>query len=121
MHWCNQRLRFCSEDAQWCVGDDAWCVLPLQGFHLGDSAKHEQKRTWQTFFADVERCKALETPWTLELRDPLANSFVSSVLEDPRKDPRMQVKTFRSAIYNWEDAMVLQLCHGWGQGHQQRL
>ena len=63
----------------------------LQGFHLGDSAKHEQKRTWQTFFAEVERCKNLETPWTLELRDPLANSFVSSVLEDPRKDPRMQV------------------------------
>jgi len=63
----------------------------MQGFHLGDSAKHEQKKTWQTFFAEIERCKNLEIPWTLQLRDPLANSFVSSVLEDPRKDPRMQV------------------------------
>ena len=73
----------------------------LQGFHLGDSAKHEQKKTWQTFFAEVERCKNLETPWTLELRDPLANSFVSSVLEDPRKDPRMQVWTLPTVLMNY--------------------
>ena len=66
-------------------------VACLQGFHLGDSAKHEQKKTWRTFFAEIERCKNLEIPWTLQLRDPLANSFVSSVLDDPRKDPRMQV------------------------------
>ena len=63
----------------------------LQGFHLGDSAEHEQRRTWQSFFAEIERCKELQTPWTLQLRDPLSNSFVSSVLDDPRKDPRMQV------------------------------
>ena len=47
--------------------------------------------TWQSFFADIERCKELDTPWTLQLRDPLSNSFVSSVLDNPRKDPRMQV------------------------------
>ena len=63
----------------------------LQGFHLGDSAEHEQRRTWQSFFAEIDRCKELDMPWTLQLRDPLSNSFVSSVLDDPRKDPRMQV------------------------------
>ena len=63
----------------------------LQGFHLGDSAEYEQRRTWQSFFAEIERCKELDMPWTLQLRDPLSNSFVSSVLDDPRKDPRMQV------------------------------
>ncbi len=86
-----------------------WPVL--QGFHLGDSAKHEQKKTWQTFFAEVERCKDLETPWTLELRDPLANSFVSSVLEDPRKDPRMQVWIPTSApMIADKDAMTSRYC-----------
>ena len=76
-----------------CLGSEVsepWLNV-LQGFHLGDSAKHDQKKTWQSFFAEIERCKLLEAPWTLQLRDPLANSFVSSVLEDPRKDPRMQV------------------------------
>ena len=63
----------------------------MQSFHLGDSAEHEQRRTWQSFFAEIERCKELDMPWTLQLRDPLSNSFVSSVLDDPRKDPRMQV------------------------------
>lgn len=51
----------------------------------------DQKKTWKTFFAELEACKSLEHPWTLVLRDPLANSFISSVGEDPRQDPRMQV------------------------------
>ena len=79
------------------AGDENICPA-LQGFHLGDSAKHEQKKTWKTFFEEVDRCKALETPWTLQLRDPMANSFVSSVLEDPTKDPRMQVRPPTSAM-----------------------
>jgi C4-type Zn-finger protein len=63
----------------------------MQGFHLGDSAAETQRKTWRTFFAELDALAALERPWTLMLRDPLANSFVSSVTEDPRKDPRMQV------------------------------
>ena len=55
----------------------------------------------------MERCKCLETPWTLQLRDPLANSFVSSVLEDPRKDPRMQVCAFTSAAIKGENITTL--------------
>lgn len=68
----------------------AWCACN-QSFHLGDSAREEQRRTWKRFFQEMEACKALEHPWTLTLTDPLANSFVSSVVEDPRQDPRMQV------------------------------
>ena len=63
----------------------------LQGFHLGDSAPEDQRKTWKSFFAELDTCKALERPWTLVIRDPLANSFVSSACEDPRKDPRMEV------------------------------
>ena len=63
----------------------------MQSFSLGDSAAEPQRKTWQTFFAELDALAALERPWTLVLRDPLANSFVSSVVEDPRKDPRMQV------------------------------
>ena len=74
--------------AKWQINEQ---VNALQGFHLGDSAEHEQRRTWQSFFAEIDRCKELDMPWTLQLRDPLSNSFVSSVLDDPRKDPRMQV------------------------------
>lgn len=97
------------------VHEEKWRPA-LQGFHLGDSAKHEQKRTWKTFFEEVERCKALETPWTLQLRDPLANSFVSSVLEDPRKDPRMQARLPTSAAdEDWVDTLTLQCCQTSGR------
>ena len=75
---------------RWQIDDQRSCA-GMQSFHLGDSAEHEQRRTWQSFFAEIERCKELDVPWTLQLRDPLSNSFVSSVLDDPRKDPRMQV------------------------------
>ena len=64
----------------------------VQGFHLGDSAAEPQRKTWKTFFAEMDALKAMERPWTLTLRDPLANSFVSSVVEDPRRDPRMQAR-----------------------------
>jgi hypothetical protein len=88
-----QSLRAEADKVSLCLGSgvsEPWLHV-LQGFHLGDSAKHDQKKTWQSFFAEIERCKSLEVPWTLQLRDPLANSFVSSVLEDLQKDPRMQV------------------------------
>ncbi|CAL8462641.1 g2174 [Coccomyxa elongata] len=69
-----------------------------QGFHLGDSAAEDQRRTWRSFFAELDACKALEHPWTLIIRDPLANSFVSSACEDPRRDLRMEVVEYeRSA------------------------
>lgn len=74
-------------------------MLFLQGFHLGDSAVEEQKKTWKTFFAELDSCKALERPFTLILRDPLANSFISSVSEDPMKDPRMQVSPVADVLH----------------------
>ena len=63
-----------------------------QSFHLGDSAHKDDRSAWQSFFAKLEACAALETPWTLVLQDPLANSFVSSVVDDPRADPRMTIE-----------------------------
>ena len=64
----------------------------MQSFHLGDSARADDRSAWQRFFARLEGCAALETPWTLVLQDPLANSFVSSVVDDPRSDPRMSIE-----------------------------
>ena len=90
------------------------CFWPVQGFQLGDSAPEPQRKTWQTFFAELDALAALERPWTLLLRDPLANSFVSSVAEDPRKDPRMQVGA-SVRLTNW---CVLASLHAWSCVHQ---
>ena len=64
----------------------------MQSFHLGDSARADDRSVWQRFFARLEGCAALEAPWTLVLQDPLGNSFVSSVVDDPRNDPRMSIE-----------------------------
>lgn len=64
----------------------------MQSFHLGDSARADDRSAWKRFFARLEGCAALEAPWTLVLQDPLANSFVSSVVDDPRDDPRMTIE-----------------------------
>ena len=74
-----------------------------QSFHLGDSARTDDRAAWQTFFAKLEACAALEAPWTLVLQDPLANSFVSSVVDDPRADPRMVIEA-RAAAREWDRA-----------------
>jgi len=71
-----------------------WAVA-AQSFHLGDSARTDDRAAWQAFFAKLEACAALEAPWTLVLQDPLANSFVSSVVDDPRADPRMVIEARR--------------------------
>jgi C4-type Zn-finger protein len=72
-------------------------AVAAQSFHLGDSARTDDRAAWQAFFAKLEACAALEAPWTLVLQDPLANSFVSSVVDDPRADPRMVIEARAAA------------------------
>lgn len=46
-------------------------------FQLGDSAEQLSRSTWKDFFREMDKAIAGEMPWTLVLKDPLANSFIA--------------------------------------------
>lgn len=70
-------------------------------FQLGDSADQLSRSSWRDFFQQMDRAMAGEIPWTLIVRDPLANSFIAPRTEDSeteQPDPLLQVGDYeRSA------------------------
>lgn len=69
-----------------------------QSFQLGDSASALDRSNWGAFFTKLEDCMKLNQSWTLQIQDPLSNSFVSPCTENPESDPRLSVEEYeRSA------------------------
>ncbi|KAL0234328.1 hypothetical protein PCE1_001364 [Barthelona sp. PCE] len=63
------------------------------GFVLGDSAITTQKKEFDVFFNEIDECMKLERSWTLELVDPLSNSFIQS-LTPPIADPKLVIERY---------------------------
>lgn len=73
-------------------------LMPAASFHLGDSAAPDQRSAWKEFVTGLDDCVSLNRKWTLILRDPLANTFVAPLTEDPSQDPRLVMRNYeRSA------------------------
>ena len=77
----------------------AACERPLAGPNCGgmhdlmpDDVLQDQRQQWQQFFAALESFITLDTPWTLVLTDPLANTFVAPCTEDLADDPRLTMQ-----------------------------
>ncbi|CAD7704464.1 unnamed protein product, partial [Ostreobium quekettii] len=61
-------------------------------FQLGDSADEVVRAKFTHFLEELESCAKLERKWTLVIRDPLANSFIAPLCEDPSQDDRLTVE-----------------------------
>eukprot|EP00850_Spirogloea_muscicola_P000998 SM000003S11243 [mRNA] locus=s3:1782077:1785543:- [translate_table: standard] len=67
-------------------------LLQLQAFQLGDSAPTWQRETWTRLDQKLQSFLDLENPWTLELEDPLANSFIAPATGGPILDSQLTVE-----------------------------
>ena len=74
-----------------------------QSFQLGDSASALDRSTWGAFFAKLDDCMQLKQPWTLQITDPLSNSFVAPCMEDPESDPRLSTEEYERSIEEDEE------------------
>lgn len=66
----------------------------MRSFHLGDSAAPDRRRLYSDFFKRLNCFANLEQPWTLVIRDPLANSFVAPLTADMADDVRLSVEDY---------------------------
>ncbi len=87
-------------------------------FHLGDSAEGVSRSQWGAFIQKLENCMALQHPWTLELADPLANTFVSSLTDDPAEDVRLSIKEYERSAEEDEHLGISHLREHAGEGEQ---
>ena len=59
----------------------------------GDSMTEESRQQWDGFFKKLDSALKIETPFTVVLEDPLANSYVQS-LSDDAIDPQILVEDY---------------------------
>lgn len=85
-------------------------------FHLGDSAQGVTRSQWGAFIQKLEYCMALQHPWTLELSDPLANTFVSSITADPAEDIRLETQEYERDAEEDEHLGISHLREHAGEG-----
>ena len=85
-------------------------------FHLGDSAQGVSRSQWSTFIQKLADCMTLQHPWTLELSDPLANTFVSSITADPAEDVRLNTEDYEREAEEDEYLGISHLKEHAGQG-----
>ena len=55
----------------------------------GDSLSSDEKETWKSFFDNLDLAIAGEKPFTVILADPLASSYVQSLVDPPNPDPQI--------------------------------
>ncbi|MCJ1461843.1 hypothetical protein MMC07_000442 [Pseudocyphellaria aurata] len=78
----------------------------LHSFQLGDSAAPVQRSKWTAFLDSLEACRQLDTPWTLILSDPLANSFVAPCGDDLESDTRLTIEDYARSAEEDEDFAI---------------
>jgi len=62
-------------------------------FITGDSAQKDQKDKFHSFIDKLRRFQKLESPWTLVMHDPMANSYVQNI-KYPEKDEALEVMEY---------------------------
>ncbi|KAH0541311.1 hypothetical protein FGG08_004235 [Glutinoglossum americanum] len=78
------------------MGDRTHASIP------GDSLDEETKRTWESFFADLDLAIKAEKKFTIVLEDPLAASYVQS-LTAPDPDPQLTIEDYDRTDEEEED------------------
>ncbi|KAH9537832.1 hypothetical protein CY35_16G072800 [Sphagnum magellanicum] len=61
----------------------------VQGFSIGDSAEPWKRKKWQEFDEHLQKLLRVEEPWTLELDDALANSFIAPATDRFEDDKQL--------------------------------
>ena len=64
-----------------------------EGVKGGDSMSSETKKQWDTFFTKLDSVLKVEMPFTVVLEDPLANSYIQSLSDQP-VDSQMTVEEY---------------------------
>ena len=85
-------------------------------FSLGDSAQGVTRSQWSTFIQKLDDCMTLKHPWTLQLSDPLANTFISSVTSDPAEDARLSTEDYERSAEEDEHLGISHLKEHAGEG-----
>ncbi|KAI4288301.1 MAG: hypothetical protein L6R35_002438 [Caloplaca aegaea] len=63
-------------------------------YHGGDSMPDAKKQVWVSFFKKLDAAIAGEMHYTIELDDPLANSYVQSLTPDGVNDEQVRAEEF---------------------------
>ena len=112
------RLRVDGADCAMCRIKDA--LQATHSFQLGDSADQLTRGMWKDFFSQMDDAIEGRIPWTLVIRDPLANSFIAPRSEDALTDvlppdPLLTVEDYeRSAEEDAEYGIDHLKAHGTG-------
>lgn len=61
---------------------------------MGDSADEITRETIKKFSEKLDSFSELRQPWTLVLKDPLANSYIAPLCEDSSMDDRLTVEEY---------------------------
>ncbi|KKA29741.1 hypothetical protein TD95_003885 [Thielaviopsis punctulata] len=69
----------------------------------GDSMAEEQKSTWSKFFETMDAAIRGEVKFTVILSDPLASSYVQTLVDPPAKDPKITREYYERTDEEEED------------------
>lgn len=61
---------------------------------MGDAADEVSRETVAKFSEKLNSYSELKEPWTLILKDPLANSYIAPICEDSSMDDRLSVEEY---------------------------
>ncbi|ROT43480.1 zf-ZPR1-domain-containing protein [Sodiomyces alkalinus F11] len=75
----------------------------------GDSLVPEEKARWTEFFDGLDSAINGERPFTVILTDPLASSYVQSLVDPPAPDPQITRESYERAEEEEEDLGLLDM------------
>ncbi|KAL2759629.1 hypothetical protein ACRALDRAFT_2095849 [Sodiomyces alcalophilus JCM 7366] len=75
----------------------------------GDSLIPEEKARWTEFFDGLDSAIAGERPFTVILTDPLASSYVQSLVDPPAPDPKITREYYQRTEEEEEDLGLLDM------------
>ncbi|PKS09768.1 hypothetical protein jhhlp_004389 [Lomentospora prolificans] len=75
----------------------------VAGVGGGDSLSTDDRKTWDTFFENLDAAIRGEKQFTVILTDPLASSYVQSLVEPPAPDPQITREQYTRTDEEEED------------------
>jgi len=75
----------------------------VYGFSFGDSVETWKRSKWQEFDSCLQKLLKVEEEWTLVPNDALANSFITSTIDDFERDAQLKSQGYKSTFEQNED------------------
>ena len=82
----------------------------------GDSMPEVKNRRWNQFFAILNKAIVGGMEFTIELEDPLGNSYVQSLAEPPAKDDRLREEEYQRSEEEENDLGISDMRTRMGEG-----